>query len=127
MVCCCCGSPREFCPDGIISKKNDVHCTYARIWIPYRPYLRIHQTSHMYTACFNYYCMNVTKVRYLSTVSLTQLDEIITFYSLYNNQSFFYHWHIKPTGPCYSSIMEIWHRRGETILYNSWRQSFVLF
>ena len=68
--------------------------------------------SHMYTVCFNYYCMNVTTVSYLSTVSLTQLDEIITFYSLYNYQSIFYHWHIKPIGSCYSSIMEIWHHRG---------------
>ena len=94
----------------------------------HRPYLRIHQTSHMYTVCFNCYCMNVTKVSYLSTVSLTQLDEIITFYSLYNYQSIFYHWHIKPIGPCYSSIMDIWHHGGgETIMYNSWGQSFVLF
>ena len=63
--------------------------------------------SHMYTVCFNYYCMNVTTVSYLSTVSLTQLDEIITFYSPYNYQSIFYYWHIKPIGPCYSSIMDI--------------------
>ena len=58
------------------------------------------------------YCTNVTKVRYLSTVSLTQLHEIITFYSLYNYQSIFYHWHIKPIGPCYSSIMDIWDHGG---------------
>ena len=83
--------------------------------------------SHMYTVCFNYYCMNVTTVSYLSTVSLTQLDEIITFYSLYNYQSIFYYWHIKPIGPSYSNIMDIWHHREETILYNSWGRSFVLF
>ena len=38
--------------------------------------------------------------------------EIITFYSLYNYQSIFYYWHIKPIGPWYSSIMDIWHHGG---------------
>ena len=66
----------------------------------------------MYTVCFNYYYMNVTKARYSSTVSLIQLGEIITFYSLYNYQSIFCHWHIKPIGPCCSSIMDIWYDRG---------------
>ena len=72
-------------------KMTLIGLTYSHIWISYEPYLQIHQTSHMYTTCFNYYFMNVTKVRYLSTVSLIQLDEIITFYSLYNYQSIFYH------------------------------------
>ena len=62
----------------------------------------------LYLQPFNY-CMNVRKVRHLSTVFLTQLHEIITFYSLYNYQSIFNHWHIKPIGPCYSSIVDIWH------------------
>ena len=56
--------------------------------------------------------------------------KIITFYSLNNYQFIFYHWHIKPiVGSCYSGIMDIWHHGGgeETILYNFWGRSLVLF
>ena len=42
----------------------------------------------------------------------SQYVSIVTFYSLYNYQSIFYHWQIKPIGPCYS-IMDIWHHRGK--------------
>ena len=85
-------------------------CTYGCIWIPYRLYLQIHQTSYMYTGCFNYLWI-WWKLGICQQCPLPSY-KIITFYSLYNYKTISYHWHIKPISPCYSSIMDIWHHGG---------------